>query len=123
MDRGEIIELPGRDGNQQACRGRHDIEAEEAHRWRRVQQDNVKILADAGNSYSQGLKTFANRLAALGQGRGQIPFRILQSKAGRDDLDRWPGRIANRLGEIRSEEHTSELQSLMRISYAVFCLK
>src|SRR3546814_2455790 len=27
------------------------------------------------------------------------------------------------LGAIRSEEHTSELQSLMRISYAVFCLK
>src|SRR3546814_5706475 len=26
-------------------------------------------------------------------------------------------------GAIRSEEHTSELQSLMRISYAVFCLK
>src|SRR3546814_9264808 len=25
--------------------------------------------------------------------------------------------------EIRSEEHTSELQSLMRLSYAVFCLK
>src|SRR3546814_4614317 len=25
--------------------------------------------------------------------------------------------------EMRSEEHTSELQSLMRISYAVFCLK
>src|SRR3546814_9030440 len=28
-----------------------------------------------------------------------------------------------RFGEGRSEEHTSELQSLMRISYAVFCLK
>src|SRR3546814_2507696 len=28
-----------------------------------------------------------------------------------------------RLREDRSEEHTSELQSLMRISYAVFCLK
>src|SRR3546814_2587132 len=27
------------------------------------------------------------------------------------------------LGPCRSEEHTSELQSLMRISYAVFCLK
>src|SRR3546814_4775270 len=26
-------------------------------------------------------------------------------------------------GDARSEEHTSELQSLMRISYAVFCLK
>src|SRR3546814_5107562 len=28
-----------------------------------------------------------------------------------------------RLFQLRSEEHTSELQSLMRISYAVFCLK
>src|SRR3546814_1122289 len=27
------------------------------------------------------------------------------------------------VGQVRSEEHTSELQSLMRISYAVFCLK
>src|SRR3546814_1027242 len=27
------------------------------------------------------------------------------------------------VGGVRSEEHTSELQSLMRISYAVFCLK
>src|SRR3546814_3193121 len=32
--------------------------------------------------------------------------------------------VASRiLVEARSEEHTSELQSLMRISYAVFCLK
>src|SRR3546814_1831768 len=38
-----------------------------------------------------------------------------------------PPRIGPRIGAvvvvIRSEEHTSELQSLMRISYAVFCLK
>src|SRR3546814_3721207 len=32
------------------------------------------------------------------------------------------GRLTER-GPFRSEEHTSELQSLMRISYAVFCLK
>src|SRR3546814_11426102 len=38
------------------------------------------------------------------------------------DIDRIAGAgIAPRAG--RSEEHTSELQSLMRISYAVFCLK
>src|SRR3546814_9270703 len=38
-------------------------------------------------------------------------------------LKRPPAPIAaNAVGE-RSEEHTSELQSLMRISYAVFCLK
>src|SRR3546814_1114551 len=32
-----------------------------------------------------------------------------------------PGKASGR--RVRSEEHTSELQSLMRISYAVFCLK
>src|SRR3546814_3821339 len=43
---------------------------------------------------------------------------LLQGLAeGRDDREH-----ADRSGE-RSEEHTSELQSLMRISYAVFCLK
>src|SRR3546814_2264025 len=31
--------------------------------------------------------------------------------------------IVHFLQRVRSEEHTSELQSLMRISYAVFCLK
>src|SRR3546814_8627144 len=31
-------------------------------------------------------------------------------------------KIVGRAEELRSEEHTSELQSLMRISYAVFCL-
>src|SRR3546814_3494523 len=37
-----------------------------------------------------------------------------------------PGRLPDPIAiwqRIRSEEHTSELQSLMRISYAVFCLK
>src|SRR3546814_6541913 len=32
-------------------------------------------------------------------------------------------RLAHPFSSLRSEEHTSELQSLMRISYAVFCLK
>src|SRR3546814_2086120 len=41
------------------------------------------------------------------------------------DLSQIPCMIAAapRPGRPRSEEHTSELQSLMRISYAVFCLK
>src|SRR3546814_9397015 len=40
--------------------------------------------------------------------------------------DDWPlgERLAREtVAQMRSEEHTSELQSLMRISYAVFCLK
>src|SRR3546814_9462082 len=35
------------------------------------------------------------------------------------DIGEW---CETRLPKLRSEEHTSELQSLMRISYAVFCL-
>src|SRR3546814_3181861 len=34
-----------------------------------------------------------------------------------------PALLNRPLSPLRSEEHTSELQSLMRISYAVFCLK
>src|SRR3546814_2131955 len=36
---------------------------------------------------------------------------------------RWVSRLRSTRTGWRSEEHTSELQSLMRISYAVFCLK
>src|SRR3546814_4482792 len=35
----------------------------------------------------------------------------------------WLAALGTDVGNARSEEHTSELQSLMRISYAVFCLK
>src|SRR3546814_1902170 len=38
-------------------------------------------------------------------------------------LDEHSSGISDHSAAIRSEEHTSELQSLMRISYAVFCLK
>src|SRR3546814_1002375 len=45
--------------------------------------------------------------------------------AGKADALAHAARQLVRVGllETRSEEHTSELQSLMRISYAVFCLK
>src|SRR3546814_2176501 len=39
-----------------------------------------------------------------------------------DDIEQMHA-DGNGLADKRSEEHTSELQSLMRISYAVFCLK
>src|SRR3546814_927606 len=46
-------------------------------------------------------------------------------EAGRDWRQELTGFVAetDRVLDLRSEEHTSELQSLMRISYAVFCLK
>src|SRR3546814_7454911 len=42
---------------------------------------------------------------------------------GRWTVDLVASTLRSELGQPRSEEHTSELQSLMRISYAVFCLK
>src|SRR3546814_5183230 len=41
----------------------------------------------------------------------------------RDLFESLPDVFASVANYFRSEEHTSELQSLMRISYAVFCLK
>src|SRR3546814_8984024 len=48
-----------------------------------------------------------------------LPPGVLNIVSGGDALGPW---MTGHTG-FRSEEHTSELQSLMRISYAVFCLK
>src|SRR3546814_10048982 len=50
----------------------------------------------------------------------KVHFRCRTRRLG-DDLHHAACRIAAE--KCRSEEHTSELQSLMRISYAVFCLQ
>src|SRR3546814_4796071 len=64
--------------------------------------------------------------------KGYYEFRLAESQRGPDKSPTWytvrimkdedPG-LAKGDFVKRSEEHTSELQSLMRISYAVFCLK
>src|SRR3546814_3857911 len=58
---------------------------------------------------------------------GDLPVTLVQQRLCVDfGLRVRPGCTDRRLlvdALIRSEEHTSELQSLMRISYAVFCLK
>src|SRR3546814_9562843 len=60
---------------------------------------------------------------------GGIPgrgfFQLLTELGRYDGPDQGPEAAAQHARELqaRSEEHTSELQSLMRSSYAVFCLK
>src|SRR3546814_945753 len=66
----------------------------------------------------RGLEAFIARLGARGdaaQRADELIERRLRFGLGRLDQ--------HRAVDDRSEEHTSELQSLMRISYAVFCLK
>src|SRR3546814_5301230 len=52
---------------------------------------------------------------------------VVPVSMGWSDVGSWDSLYALRecdeVGNARSEEHTSELQSLMRISYAVFCLQ
>src|SRR3546814_5216275 len=57
--------------------------------------------------------------AGLRQARAAFPC----SRADAAFVDDLRDIDVDPVGEQRSEEHTSELQSLMRISYAVFCLK
>src|SRR3546814_2053638 len=55
--------------------------------------------------------------------RGARGFRACAAVGEPRSVCRAGGRALARGSGTRSEEHTSELQSLMRISYAVFCLK
>src|SRR3546814_2899686 len=47
------------------------------------------------------------------------PLQLIEQTSERENRQDWQRDLL----VFRSEEHTSELQSLMRISYAVFCLK
>src|SRR3546814_2141183 len=54
---------------------------------------------------------------------GNCSRRIGSGPSWRGDAGTRPLDAARGYDDVRSEEHTSELQSLMSISYAVFCLK
>src|SRR3546814_6359674 len=61
----------------------------------------------------------AGALALLGTGCDQVEKAV--NKGGDTPCSEYTAQSPD--DRRRSEEHTSELQSLMRISYAVFCLK
>src|SRR3546814_1371290 len=63
------------------------------------------------------------RMGARGQGAGADGAQDLSLPRSLDVGPRQISQPRGSAGGARSEEHTSELQSLMRISYAVFCLK
>src|SRR3546814_3571320 len=67
-----------------------------------------------------GLAGGDHRAVDVGAAGGRLRQPLRRRRPARHDLCD-PGLRLSR--QLRSEEHTSELQSLMRISYAVFCLK
>src|SRR3546814_6244018 len=80
--------------------------APDAHVW---------LSASAGTGKTHVLTARVFRLLLQGV-RPENILCLTFTKAGAAEM-------ADRVHDRRSEEHTSELQSLMRISYAVFCLK
>src|SRR3546814_4740985 len=95
--------------------------------------DPGDLEAVAGDARGHHGGAHGQRIAALARGADDLlvgdPDRLRQRRALADLAhDRLAGQGAGDLAVLvsphsRSEEHTSELQSLMRISYAVFCLK
>src|SRR3546814_1890643 len=93
-------------------------------------RDAVALIGREGSLTYQGLDALAGRVAAglvrAGAKTGDrvaswmgktLASAVLPFACARAGLIHVP------INPLRSEEHTSELQPLMRISYAVFCLK
>src|SRR3546814_9012374 len=90
--------------------GRGGCERCRRRRWLHLRMSCINRMRSVGSRVEPG----SDRHGRTGGGFGRT-FRHAQP----------PGRggRAAAVADARSEEHTSELQSLMRISYAVFCLK
>src|SRR3546814_9385960 len=83
----------------------------------------IQLSGRSGAASAQARRMAGNAWSAVTR---NLSERIVL-RSDRDKCSPLNGRIARLFGSTqkisRSEEHTSELQSLMRISYAVFCLK
>src|SRR3546814_5296513 len=86
----------------QRLRGCGEVELGDA---RKEQEDDIGRAVGHADGPSLAWIT-----QARGSHRSRSPMELHLQRQSRDDII------------LRSEEHTSELQSLMRISYAVFCL-
>src|SRR3546814_7926288 len=81
-----------------------------------------KVLLTIGLlSPNKGIETVIEALPAIVARHPDVLYVVLG--ASHPHLVAQDGERYREWLEARSEEHTSELQSLMRISYAVFCLK
>src|SRR3546814_6209865 len=92
--------------------------------------DHVHAMGDtvALRHAAAALAVHADRMHLVEIGEGAVTLgHVAQLGQGRDvaihRIDRFEGDDLGPRRVCRSDEHTSELQSLMRISYAVFCLK
>src|SRR3546814_4221119 len=110
MDESDVERRPGLLGEAAAT---HEILYVRLHVG--VVHEHAGVVHAEGGERGRDVELDAIDLAVADVGRGEHP--AVGRLRGHGFLD---GGV---LAVVRSEEHTSELQSLMRISYAVFCLK
>src|SRR3546814_10109930 len=112
------------DGRRAGDAGRFDAAEAAGAALRHLWHDHLRRAAVPGAAD----RDRGERGAALDRQR-RLPapavrvFEALLRRLARLDIVASPPRPEPARRSARSEEHTSELQSLMRISYAVFCLK
>src|SRR3546814_7136030 len=98
------------------CKGCLDLEADATKRYYRLRIYSSQLLDENNDkARSHELDQRANNLGiAFGEAVSSFAPQILA--LGEQQINGW---LAE---DTRSEEHTSDLQSLLRISYAFFCL-
>src|SRR3546814_9401468 len=96
-------------------------------RWQALRPDSVETAANRGAPVPDSYDNAYQRVMHWGHIRcsGQSFYRCeTRVSCFAPRWSRVPGRWTDEaVAKLRSEEHTSELQSLMRLSYAVFCLQ
>src|SRR3546814_2763659 len=85
--------------------------------WNELIADPEVVVVDVRNDYEVSIGSFNRAVNPHTTSFSEFPQWVREQSAEGGVLAQG-GKVA-----MRSEEHTSELQSLMRISYAVFCLK
>src|SRR3546814_1637471 len=83
----------------------------------RLQPGGIVVASAANDAGAKSHEADLARIAGPLVSRSKHKCRVFWTQPGAGGGD------ATLATQWRSEEHTSELQSLMRISYAVFCLK
>src|SRR3546814_8449225 len=109
-------------GKDAAAETREDRDQRGAEGQRNERVDDDAVIGQMAGRAGQIPEKQRNREQA--EARHQHPGdRAGAKRHGEAALQRGPCHLGGADIRLRSEEHTYELQSLMRISYAVFCLK
>src|SRR3546814_6722026 len=96
--------------------------------------EDIETLLDEGLGMKEGIGTEfdldnllrmdgATQMDVLEKSKGKLTVNEQRAKLDKKPVEGGDTVYLQEQDHSRSEEHTSELQSLMRISYAVFCLK